>query len=268
MFWVHQYHQYHTGQFLCCECCKFHDPLLEHDLDLECLPLLGRWCLSVLLPQAGVLPLHQSWPWPLLLSQSAARTEMILKTAFVAFFAKCWTVFVWVHCVALATCFAVFTTWTTSSMWAAGSCAFLTVHLKVLITSIVVGCVIPQFDLWQLKSFTIISCSLAYWSRAWYVMSPHHFFDLTHFFTSKCLVAWKRSSVLHTSFLSVEYWHLLTGFLIHWSSWSVDSLSPCFISLYISLNMIPVWHQDFKGVCYGLETSLWIFLGFLICWDG
>ena len=108
---------------------------------------------------------------------------------------------------------------------------FLPLHLNVLIASTVVSCAIPPFDLWQLKSFTIISCSLAYWSNAWYVMSSCHFFDRIHFFTSKCLVAWNKSSVLCTSFSSVEYWHLSMRFLILWSSWSVDSLSPCLMSL-------------------------------------
>ena len=138
--------------------------------------------------------------------------------------------------------------------------------LKVLIASIVIGCAIPPFDLWWLKSFTVISCSLVYWSRAWYVTSSHLSFDLTHFYTSKCLVAWNRSSVLHTSFSSVVYWHLSTKFLICSSSWSVDSLFLCFISLYI-IDVVPVGGQDFKGVCYGLENCLWILLGLLICGD-
>ena len=107
---------------------------------------------------------------------------------------------------------------------------FLPLCLNVLMASTVVGCATPPFDLWRLKSLTVISCSLAYWSNAWYVTSSHRFFDRTHFFTSKCLVAWNKSSVLHTSFSSVEYWHLSMRFLILWSSWSVDSLSPCLMS--------------------------------------
>ena len=111
---------------------------------------------------------------------------------------------------------------------------FLPLCLNVLITSTVVSCVIPPFNLWQLKSFTIISCSFLYWSKAWYVTSTHVFFNHIHFFTSKCLVMWKRSSVLHTTFSSVKYWHLSMRFLILRSSWLVDSLSPCLMSLYIS----------------------------------
>ena len=91
---------------------------------------------------------------------------------------------------------------------------FLLLHLNVLIASTVVSCAIPPFDLWQLKSFTVISCCFAYWSNAWYVTSSRLFFNQTHFFTLKCLVIWKRSSVLCTSFSSGEYWHLSMRFLI------------------------------------------------------
>ena len=41
------------------------DSLLDcdHDLDLECWPLLGRWCLSGLLPQVCVLSLQHPLSW-------------------------------------------------------------------------------------------------------------------------------------------------------------------------------------------------------------
>ena len=109
--------------------------------------------------------------------------------------------------------------------------SFLLLHLNILIASTVIGFAIPPIDLWWLKSFTIISCSFSYWSNAWYVTSSHHFFNRTHFFTLKCLVTWNKSLVLCTSFSSVEYWHHSMRFLILWSSWSVDSLSPCLMSL-------------------------------------
>ena len=119
-------------------------------------------------------------------------------------------------------------------------------NLNVLISSMVVAVAIPPLDLCWLKSFTVISCSLACWRRAWYMMSSFFFFNLTHFLTSKCFVAWKSNSVLHTIFsASVWYWHLSTRSLMHWSNWSVDSCSPCLMSLYISL----MWFQ------YEVDTS-------------
>ena len=59
--------------FLVCE------PLLEHDLDLECLPLLGLWHLSVLLLHAGVLPLRQSESCPLLRDDLQHELKWFLK---------------------------------------------------------------------------------------------------------------------------------------------------------------------------------------------
>ena len=59
--------------FLVCE------PLLKHDLDLECLPLLGLWHLSVLLPHAGVLPLHWSESCPLLYEDLQHELKWFLK---------------------------------------------------------------------------------------------------------------------------------------------------------------------------------------------
>ena len=71
-------------------------------------------------------------------------------------------------------------------------------------------------------------------------MSSPLFFNLTHFLTSECFVAWKSNSVLHTVFSAlVWYWHLSTISLIHLLRWSVDSCSPCLMSLYISL----MWFQ-------------------------
>ena len=211
--------------FLVCE------PLLEHDLDLERLPLLGLWCLSVLLPCAGVLPLCQSESCPLLREDLQHELKWFLKLHLWHFLPNAgqslnwWVVLHLLH---------VLLSWV---LWPLVLCEplvlvlFLPLHLNVLIASTVIGCAIPPFDLWQLKSFTVISCSLAYWSNTWYVTSSHRFFDRTHSFTSKCLVAWNKSSILCTSFSSVEYWHLSMRFLILWSSWLVDSLLPCLMFL-------------------------------------
>ena len=207
------------------------EPLLKHDLDLECLPLLGLWHLSVLLLHAGVLPLRRSESCPLLCEDLQHELKWFLKPHLWHILPKAgqslngWVVLHLLHILLslvlgpLVLCELLVLV------------PFLPLHLNILIASTVVSCVIPPFDLCQLESFTVISCSFAYWSNAWYVTSSHHFFDHTHFFTSKCLVTWNKSSVLHTSFSSVEYWHLSMSFLILWSSWSVDSLSPCLMSL-------------------------------------
>ena len=141
---------------------------------------------------------------------------------------------------------------------------FLLFRLKVMMASTVVGWVIPPFDLWWLKSFTVISCSFAYWSSAWYVTSSHHFFDLTHFFTSKCLVAWNKSSVLHTHFLL--FWvlaslHEVLDLLIKLVSWLVLALFD--VAVYL-VDVVPVWCWDFEGVRDGFEDILRILLSLLV----
>ena len=105
-------------------------------------------------------------------------------------------------------------------------------NFNVLILSMVVAVAIPPLDLCQLKSFTVISCSLACCRRAWYITSSLFFFDLTHFSTSKCLVTWKSNSVLCTIFLaSTWYWYLSSRSLMHLSNWSVFACSPCLMLL-------------------------------------
>ena len=211
------------------------DPLLDCDLDLEHLPLLGQWCISLCSCHKQVFYLSSwSWPWPLLRVILQQELKWYLKLHLWHFLPNAGQSLYECVVLHLLHILLLLVTQTTHSMWAAGSGAFLTQVWKFWSHLFSVSCVIPPFDLWWFKSFTIILCSLAYWSRAWYLTSSHLFFDLIHFFTLKCLVTWNRSSVLHTSFSSVMYWHLSTRFLICWSSWSVDSLSPCFISLYIS----------------------------------
>ena len=48
-------------------------------------------------------------------------------------------------------------------------------NLNVMVLSMVVAVIIQPLDLCQLKSFTVISCSLAWWKRAWYVTSSLFF---------------------------------------------------------------------------------------------
>ena len=79
-----------------------------------------------------------------------------------------------------------------------------------------------------LKSLTVILCSLAYLRRASNVTSLQSFWDLTHFLTSKCFVAWKKSSVWHTFFASLlSYYHLSNS----WCIGRADQLS----------HALPVW---------------------------
>ena len=214
----------------------------DHDLDLEHLPLLGWWCLSGLLPWVCVLSLWH--PLSLLIFNLQHELKWFLLPHLWHFLPNAGHslyacvelhllhVLSMLHLSVLPLC----------ELLAPFQLPFLLPllpHLKLSIVLIVVGWAIPLLDLWRLKSFTVISYSLAYWSSAVYVTSSCRFFDWTHFFTLKCLVAWNNNSVLLTSFSASVYWHFSTRFFIHWSSLSIDSSSPCLISLYIS----SIWFQ-------------------------
>ena len=210
------------------------------DLDMKRLPFLGLWRLSVLLPRV-VFCHFPGFFWP------ATRTKMNLISTFVALLTNAghdlrgWDMLHLPH--ALHELSLVL--WPLPLLWLLWP--FL--YLKVMISSIVDAVKTPPLNLCLLKSFTVISCSLAYLSRAVYVTSYLFFFDQTHVFTSKCFVAWKNNSVLGSSlFASVVYWHLLTRFLIRWFSWSVNSCSPCLMSMYI----LSMWFQ------YQVEISKYL----------
>ena len=163
----------------------------------------------------------------------------------------------------------VFTTRTASSMWVAGSGAFLTAfrsfdrHLLLWVMQI------PPLDLWQLKSFTVISCSLAYWSRAWYVTSSRLFLrshPLLHFDS----VWWHEIEVQF--YIPVS--HLLSTGIFQLGSWFADQvgwLTHCLLVLYRCISHW-LWFQFDMSRLQGCPlwpwNSLWILLGFLICWDG
>ena len=113
-------------------------------------------------------------------------------------------------------------------------------NLMVLISSMVAAVATPPLDLCQLKSFTVILCSLACWRRAVYVTSSLFFFDLTHILTSKASLHGKATLF----YVPIFHYRYCTGIflpssLMHWSSWSVVSCSPCLMSLYIS----SMWFQ-------------------------
>ena len=119
----------------------------------------------------------------------------------------------------------------------------------------------------SVESLTVILCSLACWRRAWYVMSSLLFFSLTHFLTSKCFVAWRSNSVLHTIFsASVWYWNFSTRSLICWSNWSVDSCSPCLMSLYNSSMWFQYEVNTSRVLVIALKTSCWMLQG--LVWLG
>ena len=208
MFWVHQYHQYHTCQFLCCECCEsvIHslNVILTWSMSASvgsvmslCVPTMS-WCSTSL----AVLALAVTLSW------SAARTKIIFKTAFVAFFAKCWTVLVQVCCVALA------------------KHVLLSLLLRPLALCELL--VLVPFLL-QFESFDCIYC--CHWlcdSSIWLVtveVLHHHLMLFWHtgvglgmshplIFSSisptslpqSIWLTWNRSLVLCTNFSSVMYW--------------------------------------------------------------
>ena len=102
---------------------------------------------------------------------SATWAEMVLKTTFMAFLPNAGQSLNW--CIVLHLLHILLS----QVLWPLILCEllvlvlFLPFHLNVLMASTVVGWVIPPFDLRRLKSFTVISCSFAYWSSAWYVTS-------------------------------------------------------------------------------------------------
>ena len=92
-------------------------------------PSTAWWCSTSTL--VWVLSVAPWW--------SATRAEMVLKTTFMAFFAKCRTVFKLMRSVALTAHFAVSSTLAARSVWTAVLVLFLPFHLKVLMASMVVG---------------------------------------------------------------------------------------------------------------------------------
>ena len=183
-----------------------------------CLPLLGLWHLSVLLPcMAGVLPLCRSESCPLLQEDLQHELKWFLKPHLWHFLPKAGPVFKLMHSVTLTARFAVSGTLAARSVWTTGLGTFLTIMLECLDRiqgHWLCNSSIQFVAIWNL--WLSFRAPLAYWSNAWYVTSSRRFFDRTHFFTSKCLVAWNKSSVLRTSFSSVEYLHLSMRFLILW----------------------------------------------------
>ena len=208
------------------------DRLLKHDLDLEHPPLLGWWHLSVLLPWTGVLPLWHPWPWLLLWVDLQQELKWFLKPHLWHFLPNAGQSLyecVMLHLlqVLLSLLLGPLTLCELSF-----PVPYL-LHLKVLIASMVIGCAIPQFDLWRLKSFTIISCSLVYWSRAWYVTSSCSF--------SISPTSWLWSVWSHeiTILFYIPVYHLpCTGifWLYSWFAYQVGRLTHCLLVLYCCIS--------------------------------
>ena len=154
-------------------------------------------------------------------------TEVVLSSTFVTFLAKCWTISWWMWC----TAFAAYSTW--STFGSVDCVAFLELEGLYLI-----NCSSYHSSTIGLVPVEVLDCHLVFFcvlEECFICDILSLLFGPNPFLTSKCLVAWKSNSVLHTSFsASLVYWHLLTMFLMCWSNWSVDSCSLCLMSLYIS----------------------------------
>ena len=130
-------------------------------------------------------------------------------------------------------------------------------------------CAIPPFDLCQLKSLTVISCSLAYWGSAWYVTSSCHFFDLTHFYTSKVLGGMKKKFSSTYQFLTcwvLASFDKVLDSLIKLVIWLIVSLfyvavisHPCDSSMTLRLQGYQLWPWKLSLDLFGLPHLLrWV----------
>ena len=196
--------------FLVCE------PLLDHDLDLECLPRLALRHLSGLLLCPGVLPLCQSECCALFRDDLQHELKWFLKPHLWHFLPNTGQSLNWWVVLHLPHILLSRVLWPLILHEPLVLVPFLPFHLNVLIASIVVSWMIPPFDLWRLKSFTVISCSFAYWSNAWYITSSHRF--------SIATISLPRSVWLHG--IEVPFYvaispQLSTG-IFWWGSWFSD----------------------------------------------
>ena len=199
------------------------DLLLDCDLEWECLPLLGR-LTSLSTPALGGFSTILMALFHILFG-SATRTKMVLNTTFMTLFTESWAFLVHMWCPAFIAGFGI----------TLPSDITLT-SLTIFICSGFIYCCHmgnSTIRLMPIKAFNGHFVFLGInWSRAVYVTSSHRFFERTHFFTSKCFVAWNSNSV----------WWTMASFnniFIHWSNWSVVLLSPCLMLLYIS----SMWSQ-------------------------
>ena len=213
--------------FLVCE------PLLDLDLDLECLPWLGLRRLSGLLPHPSVLPLHQSESWLLLRDDLQHELKWFLKPHLWHFLPNAGQSLNWCVVLHLLHILLLRVLWLLilyeplvlvlfllfffegfdgvdggrlcdSSVWL--------VTLKIFDCHLMLLCVLEQgLDMWHLLGASL-SAPISWPQNAWSHGTRARFY------------------IPHTSFSSVEYWHLSMRFLILWSNWSVDSLSPCLMS--------------------------------------
>ena len=168
-------------------------------------------------------------------------TEIIFISTPVTIFAPFWAFSWWVRLFTFATCL----TWATLGFVAV---TFLEVEVLDLINGCCCGNSATGLVLVEVFYCHLMLLGMLEEGLICNVLSLFLWSD--PFLTSKCFVAWKRNSVLCTIFSSsVLYWHLSTRSLMHWSNCSVDSCSPCLISLYIS----SMWFQ------YEVDTSrcLW-----------
>ena len=163
------------------------------------LPLLGWWHVSELLPQVCVLSLQHPWPWPTFDLQHEVKWFLLphlwhfLPNAGHSLYAC-------VSCYIYYTGLSVLPLYELLAPFELPFLLPFLLHLKLSITFIIVGSVIHPFELWWLKSFTVISCSLAYWSRDVYI-------------TSSCLFLTRPTS-----------WS--------WSAWSHEIITQSYIPVF------------------------------------
>ena len=182
-----------------------------------CAPAM-RWSLAVL----GAL-----------LLQPTTCTKMVFISTLMTLLAPCWAFSWWMRCAAFTACL-------TLSTLKIGSVAIAFPELEGL--DLIYGCCCHNstigFVSVEVFHHHLMLLGMLEEGLIHYVLS--FLFKSDPFLTSKCFIAWKSNSVLHTAFsASVWYWHLLTRSLICWSNWSVDSCSPCLMLLYIS----SMWFQ-------------------------
>ena len=241
------------------------DPLLEHYLDLECLPLLGRWLLSVLLPRAGVLPLCRSWPLPLLRVDLEQELKWFLKPHLWHFLPNAGQSLY--ECIVLHLLYVLLSL----LLGPLALCELLALvpflpHLNVLIASIVVGCAIPPLDFWRLKSLTL---SHAPWHIGVVLGMSHPLIASLISPISSLQSAWWHEKEVQ---FYVPVSHLSSTGIFRLGSWLSDQVGRLTHCLLVLCHCIS--HQYDSSMMLRLQGyQLWPWklsldlLGFIICWD-
>ena len=149
----------------------------------HCAPAM-RWSLAV--PRVFLL-------WP------TTSTKVVFISTLKTFLAPCWAFSQWVRRAAFTACLTLGTL-------KVGSVAVAFPVFEG--TFLIYSCCCHNSTIWFVSGWSLspsFHCSLACWSRAWYVTSSLLFFDLTHFSTSKCLGSMKKQLCPMYHFLCFEF---------------------------------------------------------------